>query len=259
MTEYAQRFTGKAADYAQYRERYDPAIVLPLLREWCGLTPEWRIADIGAGTGMLGDLFRANGNRVIAIEPNGEMRAACAALHAADEMFDVIDGSAEHTPLPNASVEMVAVGRALHWFDTDAAMREFRRVLKPGGWVAILACGRREDGREENCAYVEMMQASTGRSLARDPLLAVYERLESLFPGGRFHHAEIPGEMQLDWEGVRGLTLSISHTPLPGTAGFPAFEQALRSYFDRYQTSGCIRLATSTWMSVGQFAPEPAP
>lgn len=258
MTEHAQKFTGKAADYAQYRERYDPTIVLPVLREWCGLTPEWRIADVGAGTGMLGDLFRDNGNHVMAIEPNNEMRAACAALHSADERFDVIDGSAEHTTLPDAAVEMVAVGRALHWFDIDAAIREFRRVLKPGGWVAILACGRREDGREENSAYMEMMQATTGRNMMRDPLLAVYERLESFFPDGQFHHADIQGEMKLDWDNLRGLTLSISHTPMPGTPEFASFEQALRHYFDRYQSDGRIRLTTSTWMNVGQFAMQPA-
>jgi predicted RNA methylase len=121
MTDHSERFTGKAAEYAQYRERYDPDVVLPLLRTWCGLTPEWCVADIGAGTGMMGDLFRTNGNQVIAIEPNAEMRAACAELHGADSMFSVVEGSAEKTGLPDASIEMVAAGRALHWFDAEKA------------------------------------------------------------------------------------------------------------------------------------------
>jgi predicted RNA methylase len=99
MSQFTGRFTGKVAEYAQYRERYDPDIVLPLLREWCGLTPQWTVADVGAGTGMVGDLFRANGNRVMAVEPNAEMRAACASLHAADASFTVVDGAAEKTGL----------------------------------------------------------------------------------------------------------------------------------------------------------------
>lgn len=63
MTEYSERFTGKAARYAQHRERYDPEIVLPLLRQWCGLEPAWQVADIGAGTGMVGIFSAPMGTR----------------------------------------------------------------------------------------------------------------------------------------------------------------------------------------------------
>jgi len=254
MTLYSERFTGRAAEYSQYREPYDPEIVLPLLRDWCGLTPEWCVADVGAGTGMVGDIFRANGNRVVAIEPNAEMRAACASLHAAYPGFTVIEGSAEATGLSGASVEMIAAGRALHWFDVDAAFREFRRILKPRGWVAILACGRTEDGREENLEFKKILQNFTGRDLFLDPLLEVYGRLDTLFAGGHFFHAEVPGEMHLDWDELRGMSLSLSHMPLPGSAVFPAFEAELRSYFDRFALNGRIAMSTRTWVNVGQFA-----
>ena len=254
MTEFSGRFTGKAADYAQFRERYDPALVLPFLAERCGLRPDWRVADIGAGTGMVGDMFRTNGNPLIAIEPNQEMFDACAALHAADDQFTVIQGSAENTGLGDASVEMIAIGRALHWFNVERALPEFRRILKPRGWIVILACGRSEFGREENLAYKELLQTMTERDLFRDPLLDVYRRLESLFPGGQFHHAEIAGEMQADWEGLRGLTLSLSHAPMPGSANFSVFESELRGYFDRFAKNGLITLTTCTWMNAGQFA-----
>ncbi len=254
MTGYTERFTGKAAEYAQYRERYDPEVVLPLLREWCGLSPYWSVADIGAGTGMVGDLFRTNGNRVVAVEPNAEMRAACASLHADDALFTVIEGSAERTGIPDASVEMIAVGRALHWFDAEAALSEFQRIVKPRGWVAILACGRTEDGREENVEYKKFMQARTGRDQFNDQLLAVYRRMESFFTGGQFFHAEVAGEMRLDWEQLRGLTLSLSHAPMPGSAAFEDFETELRRYFDRYEQGGRITLTTRTWVSAGQFA-----
>lgn len=253
MTEYSARFTGKAAEYARYRERYDPEVVLPLLREWCGLTPEWIVADIGAGTGMVGDLFRTNGNRVIAIEPNAEMRAACASLHAGDDGYAVREGAAERTGLADASVEMIAVGRALHWFDVGAAMREFRRILKLSGWVVILACGRAEDGRAENVAFKKLMQSSTNRDGELDPLLAVYRKLNSLFAGGRFHHAEAAREMRLDWDQLRGLTLSLSHAPMPESAAFPGFEAELRGYFERFAQDGHVVLTAKTWVSAGQF------
>jgi ubiquinone/menaquinone biosynthesis C-methylase UbiE len=258
MSQFTERFTGKTAEYAQYRERYDPEIILPLLQEWCGLTPEWTVADVGAGTGMVGDVFRTSGNRVIAVEPNTEMRAACTALHAADASFTVVDGSAERTGLGDASLEMVAVGRALHWFNVEEAIPEFRRILKPAGWVVILASGRTEDGREENVAYKDLMQASTGRDSTRDPLLAVYGQMKTWFAGGQFRHAEAAGEMKLDWDGVRGLTLSLSHAPMPGSEGFSDFERELRRYFDRFQQNGLVTLTTKTWVSVGQFVESAA-
>jgi SAM-dependent methyltransferase len=253
MTEFSERFTGRVAEYAQYRERYEPEVVLPLLREWCGLKPEWCVADIGAGTGMAGDLFRANGNRVIAVEPNAEMRAACRSLHVGDAKFNVVEGSAEATGLSDASVEMIVVGRALHWFDVEAAFREFRRVLKPHGWVAILACGRAEDGREENVAFRQFLQARAGRDQFLEPLLGVYRRLDELFAGRRVLHAEAHGEMHLGWDALRGLTMSLSHAPLPDSEAYPAFEAELRDFFDRYQQNGEVTMRTRTFVNAGQF------
>jgi SAM-dependent methyltransferase len=259
MTENTQRFTGRVLEYAQYRERYEPEIVLPILRDLCGLDAGWIVADIGAGTGMVGDLFRANGNRIFAIEPNEEMRAACIRLHLADSQFSVLDGSAENTGLADASVDMIAIGRALHWFNIDAALPEFHRILKPGGWVAILACGRREDGRAENVAFKALLNDITGRDNRPEKLRKVYERMAGFFPGGEFHHAEADGEMCLNWDQLRGLTLSISHAPLPGAPNFDAFESALRSFFDQHAKQDRITFAARTWVSVGRFSRVAAP
>src|SRR4051812_50109227 len=74
MPDHTQRFTGRAEDYDRYRQRYPADTVLDRLRNWCGLTPSWRIADIGAGTGMLAEGFLAHGKPVIAVEPNPDMR-----------------------------------------------------------------------------------------------------------------------------------------------------------------------------------------
>lgn len=254
MDVYTERFTGKAAEYAQYRERYDPEVVLPLLREWCGLSPSWQVADVGAGTGMVGDLFRVNANPVIAVEPNAEMRAVCASLHAEDMQLSIAEGSAEATGLPDSAVDLIAVGRALHWFNVEAAFREFRRILKPKGWVAILASGRAEDGREENRAFKQLMQDRTSRDCFQDKLHKAYGRMDALFPGGRFCHAEVAGQMCLDWDQLRGLTLSLSHSPMPGAPDFPAFEAALRGLFDRYAQNDRVTMTTRTWVSAGQFA-----
>ena len=61
-----RRFSTRVENYVTYRPRY-PEIVVTILAEECGLTPDWVVADIGSGTGILSELFLRNGNRVFAV------------------------------------------------------------------------------------------------------------------------------------------------------------------------------------------------
>jgi SAM-dependent methyltransferase len=249
-----EKFSGRAEEYVRCRERYDPEIVMPLLREWCGLTPEWIVADIGAGTGMLTEVFLANGNRVIAVEPNAEMRAGCERELGAASGLEVIAGTAEAIGLGDATVDIVSVGRAMHWFDAELAMREFRRVLKPGGWVAVVAFGRSEHGRKENEAFEEVLRSLTPDHKDTHANYSIYSRIERFFSGGEFHHEQIGGEVQFDWEELRGMTLSLSHSPLPDDPRFAEFEGELRRFFESYAQGGRVTMATRYWVNAGKFA-----
>lgn len=251
MVENAARFSGRVEEYERYRERYDPEVVLPLLREWCGLTAQWVVADVGAGTGMLADVFLANGNSVIAVEPNDEMREACVRSHEGATLR-VVDGTAEATGLADASVEMVSVGRALHWFDVEKAFAEFRRVLKPGGWVVVVAFGRDDGGSEENLALEELLEGFMPER-HRKKGYEVYGRVGEAFAGGEFHHAEVRGAMRLTWEEFLGLAVSLSHSPLPGSEGYAEFEAALREFFGKYAVDGVVTLGTRYWINAGRW------
>lgn len=257
MANTVERFDGRARDYDRYRERYDAKEILALLREWTGLKPEWLIADIGAGTGMVADVFLANGNHVIAVEPNAEMRAACARLHQGEAKLEVRDGTAEATGLPDASVDMVANGRALHWFDVPRAMQEFKRVLRPGGWVVVVAGGRTERGREANEAFTRVLQEFSGDAMYREKAYRVYAGMKDLFDESEYHHYEHGGEMQMDWEQLRGMTLSLSHAPRADDPRFPEFEQKLRDHFERYKKDGRLTLETRFWLNVGRMPVTP--
>jgi ubiquinone/menaquinone biosynthesis C-methylase UbiE len=252
MEKNVARFDGRASEYARYRERYVPEILLPRFREWCGLTPEWTIADIGAGTGMLSDVFLANGNQVVAVEPNAEMREMCTSLHAGWPQLEVTDGTAEATGLAASSVEMVAAGRALHWFDMDRAMVEFRRILKKDGWVAILAFGRTQTGREENEAFEQLLRERATDHADTHASYEAYRRIED-FLVTDFHHEEIQDTIPLDWDGLYGMTMSLSHAPLIGDAKYPEFEWGLRDYFDRYAKDGVVTWQTRYWINVGRL------
>ena len=253
MERHVQRFAGKAGVYAQYRERYAPEILLPRLNAWCGLTPGWVIADVGAGTGMLSDVFLANGNRVFAVEPNDEMRQTCVDLHRGVSRLEVIDGTAEATGLNESSVEMVTAGRALHWFDLDRAMLEFRRILKPEGWFASIAFGRRESGREENEKFELLLREHTPDHASTRTTYEAYRRVAD-FLVRDFHREEIAGIMELDWDSLYGMAMSISHSPRIGDESYGQFERNLRQYFERYASDGFVTWETRYWINVGRLS-----
>ena len=254
-----ERFTGHVADFSHYRERYDPAVVLPFLQQACGLQPAWTVADIGAGTGMLAEVFLSNGNPVLAIEPNDKMREACLALHAGSPTLTILNGTAESTTLPTASVDIVSIGRALHWFDLDAAIPEFRRILKPGGWVVVLALGRARDGRPANTAFEALLRAFSPSPQASHPSYDAIGRLPQIFAGGTMLQKDAKTELHLDWAALRGLSLSSSNAPLPGNPAHPAFNRAVRHFFDQYQVNGHITFDIRHWISAARFAPAVNP
>ena len=91
--------------------------------------------DLAAGTGKLTRLLVPTGAFVVAVEPVEAMRAA---LTRSLPEVQPLAGTAEAIPLPNASIDAVAVGQAFHWFDGDAALQEIHRVLRPGGRLGLI-------------------------------------------------------------------------------------------------------------------------
>ena len=245
-------YTGRAADYDRYRERYEPEVLLPRLRTWCGLTPEWIVADIGAGTGMLADVFLANGNHVLAVEPNAEMRERCATLHANDPRLEATDGTAEASTLPAHSIDLVCMGRAFHWFEIDSAINEFRRILRPKGWLMSVVCGRAGEGSEANFDVEMLVRSFTTNGGGAGAARAKYARLPE-FLVRDYRHEELEGTMQVTEAELLGLLRSGSHMPLPGDPRFRDLERGTSDLFAVHAVDGHITLMTRYLIDVGRF------
>ncbi len=119
---------------AERYDRYRPGYAAAALAWALGERP-LRVADLGAGTGILSRQLRALGHEVIAVEPDERMRDR---LTAVSPGVTVLAGSAEHIPLTDRSVDAVVAGQAYHWFDAARAHPEIARVLRPGGVFAAL-------------------------------------------------------------------------------------------------------------------------
>jgi ubiquinone/menaquinone biosynthesis C-methylase UbiE len=142
----ANGFGPAAGDYERARPSYPPEAI-ELLRRHAGVGPGARVCDLAAGTGKLTRLLAGTGADVVAVEPVPGMREQ---LAATSPEVELLDGTAEAIPLPDGSVDAVTVAQAFHWFDFEVALAEIRRVLRPGGALAILF-----NKRDERVGWVE--------------------------------------------------------------------------------------------------------
>jgi SAM-dependent methyltransferase len=165
-----------AVDYDELRPGYAPEAVAWVL-ERGGLRPGSAVVDLAAGTGQLSRLLEASELDVVAVEPARNMREVLAQRVPS---VRVLDGLAETIPLDDGSIDAVVVGNAFHHFERDVAFAEIRRVLRPGGALALFWAWPLEDeqlaiaGMRELYDLVERVRGSSSiltayRSWAEPP------------------------------------------------------------------------------------------
>jgi demethylmenaquinone methyltransferase/2-methoxy-6-polyprenyl-1,4-benzoquinol methylase len=103
-----------------------------------GLGRGMKAVDVGVGTGLVARqaaLLVGDPRLVTGVDPSPGMLENA----QVPEGVQLLEGCAESIPLPDASVDFLSMGYALrHVDDLQAAFREFRRVLAPGGKLCIL-------------------------------------------------------------------------------------------------------------------------
>ncbi len=245
------RFSDRVADYVRWRPDY-PAAVLETLRTRTGLGPGNVVADVGAGTGIFTRQLLATGATVHAVEPNAPMRAALESLLEGAGRLSVHSGTAEATGLPAAGVDLVTAAQAFHWFDAAAARREFARILRPSGWIALLWNGRLERATPFLEAYEELLlewSPDYARINHRNLDAAALALFFAPSPVERFTFAH---RQDFDFVGLRGRLLSSSYAPAAGHPHHEPMLAGLRAIFEAHAEAGRVAFLYETTLDLAR-------
>ena len=249
MIDPRQRFSGRVEKYARYRPGY-PKAVLELLETECGLTKSSVLADVASGTGLLAELFLENGNHVFGVEPNDEMRGAGERLLRRYLYFTSAAGSAEATTLDEDSVDFFVLGQAFHWFEPERARSEFARILKPGGWVALLWNDPRRDATPFQTAYERVIRTHKTEEYKEFDLEG---EVSAFFGTGGHKHRVFRHRQAFDLDGLKGRVLSSTYVPDKGEPGYGAMMDELERIFTAHEEDGRVAVDYETRMYYGRL------
>ena len=245
-----ERFGNRVDNYAKYRPGY-PDAILQFIR---AIAPQSAIvADIGSGTGILTKQLLNAGFEVYAIEPNDPMRSEAERSLSAEALFHSVKGSAESTTLPDQSVDFITSAQAFHWFDRGKAKLEFRRILRPGRWTALIWNERRVDTSTFSWKYEELLRNRAPEYRQVDHRNVNAEDICAFFEPGEVIVKKFPNAQQLSREAFIGRVLSSSYVPLAGEPGHRDILAAAERLFEESAVEGTVSFEYQTMVYLGRF------
>ncbi len=251
MTDTVERFSNRVANYVKYRPGYPPEM-LAYFRDELGLTADSVVADMGSGTGLSAKPFLENGNVVYGVEPNAAMRAAAKEFLGDFDNFRSTDGTSTATTLADESVDLVIAAQAFHWFEPDATREEFRRILKPGGSVALI-WNERQTSSTEFLREYEKLLLKYGRDYAEVRHEQVNEAMLAGFFQAEFRRVSFYNVQVFDIDGLRGRLLSSSYMPDEHDPAYEPMIKELEALFAKHAESGRIQVFYDTNIFVCQL------
>ena len=203
-------FSSKAEKYALYRWDYAPGAIETIF-ETVQLSQESTIVDIGAGPGNLAKHFMGRVGQTYLVEPDDEMRRFAQQALGAHPACRIVNARAEETGLPDGCTDLAAVAQAIHWFDPEPARAEFVRLLKPGGWLAVL----RNYGTDErlNAAIEEVYTQENGCDSSIITHRPAWKPMNFYFGGDHYHRFTFPFVETKTREQFIGALATASYAP----------------------------------------------
>lgn len=172
------------AQYYEYRPNYSRRAI-DALTGYVGAKPgpQYRVADIGAGTGNLSILLLQRGLEVTAVEPNDEMRGIGQRRTENFPGVSWVKAGGTQTTLDAAAFDWVTFGSSFNVMDQDLALAETHRILKPQGFFTCMWNHRdlNDPVQAAGEAIIERFVPQYQRGVRREDQRPVLERNRHLF------------------------------------------------------------------------------
>lgn len=235
MSGFKDHFSGHAAHYAAARPGYPAELFDWLLSITDPLQLAW---DVGCGNGQAAIGLAERLIAVQATDPSAEQIAAARAHPGVRYRVE----PAERSSLPDASVDLITIAQALHWFDHPRFFAEAQRVLRPGGVIAAWSYGLCRVSAHVDRVFAHLYEEVLGPYWPPERRLVETGYRELAFP---FEPIQPPAlEMRCDWTLPQYLAYlaswSASHRHLKAT-GDDAVAQAADSFSKAWGDSSRIR------------------
>jgi SAM-dependent methyltransferase len=236
------RFASTAQFYRRYREPY-AAEFFRAVAARLRLTGQERLVDAGCGPAPLAIGFAPFVGSSVGVDPEPKMIAdAKVAAGEAGVRIELLLGRIEDAGESLGSVDLVTIGRALHWLPREGTLAVLDRVLARNGRIAVCWSVTSEASINRWAGTLDRIQ----RPWSSDPHGRRYRiRPDAWFDGSRFRKAgeiAVAQRRVVKIEDLIGRALSRSTTS-PAVLGSrrPGFERALREGLKEFAIGGVLR------------------
>jgi hypothetical protein len=179
------------------------------------------------------------------------MRQAGEEFLARYSNFISVAATAENTGLAEHSIDLVTAAQAAHWFDREKTRREFQRILKPSGYVALIWNDRRLEASAFDRDYEQLvLQHGTDYT----DVNRFGKAADQFFGGLRCELRVLPNFQEFDYAALEGRLLSSSYAPQAGRPSHAPMLAELRRIFDSHQSGGKIRMEYDTRLYCARLA-----
>jgi hypothetical protein len=189
---------------------------------------------------------------VCGVEPNSNMRKAAEEYLHAYPLFQSVEGTADHTGLPDNSVDLIICAQAFHWFNKPETKTEFQRIAKENACLALIWNDRKANEPFQQ-AYEKVIQdfsidynEVTHRNITPESITSFFQPFE--MEKKTFYYAQ-----QFDWEGFLGRVVSSSYMPGENHADYPQMKQALEDIYKKFNREGILTFAYDTNLFLGRI------
>lgn len=248
-----ERFSDRVSNYVAYRPSY-PVELAGILEKECKLNNSSIIADIGSGTGKWTELLVNHSLTVHAVEPNKEMREAAESLLGSSDYFTSVAGKSEATTLADQSIDLITVAQAFHWFNLEDTKKEFERILKPAGHIALI-WNERNTSLPFQKEYDQMLTEYAPEYSKVNHRNITDKDVSDFLQPRTVESFSLPYSQKFDLAGLSGRMNSSSYTPKPDTPESRALNAAATALFKKHEVNGTIEFSYQSRLYLGRVTP----